>query len=170
MTLITEEYRELNRQLHASRPDYGSYGHRWAEMVSDVAEQNGVTEVLDYGCGKGSLAKTVPLLKVINYDPAVEGMDDLPEPADMVVCSDVLEHVEPELLDSVLDHIALLTLRVVIFVVSTRPAAKTLADGRNAHLTVQPVEWWLPGLMGRFELGQLNKVPAKEFVFVGGVK
>jgi hypothetical protein len=32
------------------------------------------------------------------------------------------------------------------------PALKTLPDGRNAHLIQEPVEWWLPKIMQRFDL------------------
>lgn len=170
MTLITDGYREQNRALHATRDDYGVGGKKWANMVSDIAGQQGIKDVLDYGCGKGTLAKTLPLLNVAGYDPAVEGFDGPPVESELVVCTDVLEHVEPELLDNVLDDIKRLATRFVILVVATRPAVKHLNDGRNAHLTVEAVDWWMPKLMARFDLVQANNMGGQEFVFVGGAK
>jgi hypothetical protein len=29
---------------------------------------------------------------------------------------------------------------------------KVLSDGRNAHLTQQPMEWWLPKIWERFDI------------------
>jgi hypothetical protein len=63
-------------------------------------------------------------------------------PADVVVCNDVLEHVEPEHLDEVLKHMASLAKKAIVLTVATVPAVKTLADGRNAHLIVENARWW----------------------------
>ena len=65
---------------------------------------------------------------------------------DMVVCTDVLEHVEPAKLDAVLDHIWRLTGRVAYFVIDTRPANAILPDGRNAHLSLHDHWWWIDKL------------------------
>ena len=35
---------------------------------------------------------------------------------------------------------------------------KVLPDGRNAHLTQEPIEWWLPKLTDRFDIQTLQKV------------
>lgn len=168
--LISKEYVEQNRRLHEERPDYGKGGHRWADTVMGVADKENIRHVLDYGAGKGTLAKSLPVLEVAEYDPAIPGKDAEPSPADMVVCTDVLEHVEPDMLNNVLNHIQSLARRVVILAVATRPAVKNLPDGRNAHLIVEPVEWWLPHLMERFDLLQVNNVAGREFLFVGRTK
>ena len=57
-----------------------------------------------------------------------------------------IEHIEPEKLNSVLAHLRGLTLRVAFLYISTQPAHKKLADGRNAHLIVQPAKWWMEQL------------------------
>jgi hypothetical protein len=36
------------------------------------------------------------------------------------------------------------------------PAAKILADGRNAHLIQRPSSWWLQRLSTRFDVLQLQ--------------
>jgi len=36
-----------------------------------------------------------------------------------------------------------LSKKATYLVISTRPASKILADGRNAHLIVKPADWWV---------------------------
>lgn len=152
--LITEEYRKEQEALHANG-DYGTASLAYGEIVSKLIDQLKADSILDYGCG--SMRN---LLKVLNperdcvytgYDPAVPEYQDK-EPCDLVVCIDVLEHIEPELLDNVLDDLLMLTNRYGFFTIHTGPAKKTLSDGRNAHLIQKPASWWLPKIMSRFEL------------------
>lgn len=145
--------RQANRLLH-SNSDYGDGGGRWSYTVRDICRRGKCESVLDYGCGKGGLKRALPNHDVREYDPAIVGKDKLPDPADFVLCSDVLEHVEPHFLDEVLAHIHKLTRKFVMLSPSTEPANKTLADGRNAHLIVQPPEWWREKFSKYFELMQ----------------
>lgn len=142
--------RHANRQLH-SNPDYGHGGGRWAFTISDIMTRGKCKSVLDYGCGKGGLKKALPAADVREYDPAISGKDALPEPADLILCADVLEHVEPEHLGSVLDHIHGLARKFVMLSPSTLPAEKTLPDGRNAHLIIENTSWWREHFIKRFE-------------------
>ena len=124
----------------------------------DVME---IDHLLDYGCGHNlSLRETLKperAFKYQCYDPGVPEYAEAPVPAQMVVCIDVLEHIEPELLDNVLDHLEELTEEVLFATVHTGPAGKVLPDGRNAHLIQQPAEWWLPKFMERFTLKGFNQ-------------
>jgi len=52
-----------------------------------------------------------------------------------------LEHVEPDRLGNVLDHIRRLSGKGCYIVIATRPAAAILPDGRNAHLIVKDADW-----------------------------
>lgn len=145
--LISPHYAELQRQLHAHPRGYGGRGDKWAGIVLQLALQYGATSILDYGCGEGSLARVLRsqdlgAIRVDEYDPAIPGKDSLPSFADLVNCTDVLEHIEPERLDAVLAHLKLLARKVIFVVVSTKDSNKTLADGRNAHLIIQPGGWW----------------------------
>jgi hypothetical protein len=45
-----------------------------------------------------------------------------------------------------LRHIFLLARRGAYLVIATRPARELLPDGRNAHLIIQPPEWWVEQL------------------------
>jgi 2-polyprenyl-3-methyl-5-hydroxy-6-metoxy-1,4-benzoquinol methylase len=119
--------------------------------VAEVAKRIGAETVLDYGSGKGSLKRALGL-PVAEYDPAVPEHAAEPVAADLVVCSDVLEHIEPECLDEVLDHLKQLAKKVGFFVIATRPAKKHLDDGRNAHLIVEDREWWMRKLEQRWRV------------------
>jgi hypothetical protein len=68
----------------------------------------------------------------------------------------VLEHVEPDLLTNVLIDIRGYADKAVYLVISTRPASKFLADGRNAHLIVKPAAWWQEVLTQHFPFWQLT--------------
>jgi hypothetical protein len=70
----------------------------------------------------------------------------------------VLEHIEPNLIDNVLDDLKRVTAALGVFTVHTGPAAKVLLDGRNAHLIQRPAAWWLPKFMERFELAQFQRM------------
>jgi 2-polyprenyl-3-methyl-5-hydroxy-6-metoxy-1,4-benzoquinol methylase len=161
--LISEEYRELNRQLHADRKDYGILGRTYSPQIRQLAESMQTTDVLDYGCGKGTLGANLPF-PIKQYDPALPEYDAPAVQADLVVCTDVLEHIEPECLADVLNDLQRVTRHVLFCTVATRPAKKKLADGRNAHLIIEPIDWWLPRLMDRFVL---RNVTAEDGMFLG---
>ena len=152
--LISEDYRQQSKALHAARLDYGANGHILAPDVVRIAKIVQARSILDYGAGKQTLREELGHLgftgDVHAYDPAVSGIDDRPEPADLVACIDVLEHVEPECLEAVLWDLHELARRALYVSIHLGPAHKTLPDGRNAHLTQRPAEWWLERLFHRF--------------------
>jgi len=163
-TVITEEYREVQRKLHED-PNYGVASVSFAPMVAHVIRGTGATEVLDYGAGKGRLGIALREhvewpLNIHYYDPAVPAWSAAPAPCNFVACIDVLEHIEPHLLENVLDDLQRVTAGVGLFTVHTQAAGKVLADGRNAHLIQRPAEWWLPKVMDRFELVTFNRIAA----------
>lgn len=170
--LISDEYRAQQTKLHEN-PDYGTASVQYAPIVAKVMNQYLVEQLLDYGAGKGRLGQTLIGKRLVDhkfvlqqYEPSDPSMSELPTPMEMVACIDVLEHVEPELLDNVLDDLKRCTLSVGLFSVATLPAKKLLPDGRNAHLIVQPAEWWLPKLLQRFDLHVFQKTPDGFFVLV----
>ena len=160
MPLITPEYLELQKQLHAK----GKYGEgleaeRCAKVIRAMAPKG--ASVLDYGCGKGHLGQLLrPDYDVREYDPCIEGKDGRPEQADYVVCSDVMEHIEPELVETVIAHLREVTRKRLVLIIDSRPAKKHLADGRNAHLIIETPDWWKEKFAPLFRL--------EEWVNVGG--
>lgn len=139
--LITESYRELNKLLHKASPMFGTSGKRYAGITRQLMDDYESSDVLDYGCGKRTLEATLGF-PIANYDPCIPALSARPDPHDIVVCTDVLEHIEPDCLDEVLADIRRCTKKVAFLLVATGPAIKYLSDGRNAHLIQQPYGWW----------------------------
>ena len=161
--LISNEYRKLNTKMHRTTPGWGAgAGKKWGWMVEDLMLSYDTTSVLDYGCGKGHLQQKIR--HVTCYDPNVPQFANLPAPHDIVVCFDVLEHVEPECIDDVLEHIRDLTKVVTFLNIATRKGSKkhTLPDGRNAHLIVEDTEWWKNKLEKLFMIRNINETPGKK--------
>jgi hypothetical protein len=140
--LTSVGYRRQLETLHSMR-SWGADGEKHAQVVKKLIEQTEPATILDYGCGENRLAEALKPILVSGYDPGIPERSKMPKPCDMVVCTDVLEHVEPERVESVIDHIFRLTGKTAYLVISTKPANAILPDGRNAHLTVQPAERWL---------------------------
>jgi hypothetical protein len=140
--LISPAYRKQIHALHASQ-SWGGDGAKHTAAVKAFAGELGATTILDYGCGRGELAKSMAPQRVSQFDPAIPGNDGMPKPCDLVVCTDVLEHVEPDKLDAVMDHIHRLAGKGAYLTIATRPANAVLPDGRNAHLIVEDAPWWI---------------------------
>ncbi len=154
--LISPGYLEQQRLLHCAPNGYGGKGAKWADAVVSLLEEFGATSVLDYGCGQGGLARELRSrqlagLRIAEYDPAIKGKDSAPTFADLLTCTDVLEHCEPARLGTVLAHLKLLARKAVFLVVALDESNKLLSDGRNAHLILESPEWWR------------NRVTAAEF-------
>lgn len=167
--LISQEYKSLNSDLHQTG-NFGKSGHRWVRYIEMVIDQFQIKSLVDYGAGQQTLKKNLAHLQnisITSYDPAISELSATPAPAELVTCTDVLEHIEPEYLESVLDHLESLTQQVAFFVIPTGPAGKTLADGRNAHLIQKPLEWWLPKLLARFNLISLNNMTSDIVILLG---
>jgi len=144
--LISDEYKILNAKLHEDNVMYGAGGARHAELVKFilkglVTEGNQFPSILDYGCGKGQLGKALGF-PIYEYDPAIPGKEESPKASDLVVCTDVLEHIEPDKLDFVLGDLKRCVKQAGLFIISTRQAVKTYANGKNTHLIVKDRVWW----------------------------
>lgn len=164
--MITDEYAKLNWQLHQDNPIYGIGGGKYADTVLKLCEGLNTRLVLDYGCGKGYLGKSLPF-PIWEYDPGIPGKADGARPADIVVCTDVLEHIEPELLPEVLADIRRCLSNVGYFVIHTGPASKTYADGRNTHLIQEGKDWWVAVLKQFFVVGNVGQVGPELHIVVG---
>lgn len=163
--LITDTYRDLNARQHFERPEWGRQSIKWWETIKNLCDQMGVKKLLDYGCGKAMLrdALTPFGYEVTCYDPAFPEHANSPEPHLFVVCTDVLEHVEPECLDAVLKDLARVTRKGLFLVVATRPANRALVDGSNPHRIVEPIEWWIGKLEAYFDIGHVQSSGDKVF-------
>ena len=149
----------MNKALHAAKQNFGAGGHKWQEVVKQMTLDYVSHDVLDYGCGKGTLRKALPF-DITEYDPAIEAKAYPKRQHDIVVCTDVLEHIEPEYIDAVLDDISWLTHKAALLVISTRKAKKSLPDGRNAHLIIKDSSWWIARISKRFKT--VTKIKSKQ--------
>ena len=164
--LISAEMLDLNRRLHKENLAYGVGGGKEAPTVLKLAEQLKTKSILDYGCGKGYLAKAIPF-PIWEYDPAIPGKEGSPRSADLVVCADVLEHIEPDKLNLVLDDLRRCIRQVGYFVIHSGPAVKVYADGRNTHLIQKPQAWWEKKLGKFFEVGKVFQTGPELHCIVG---
>lgn len=105
--------------------------------------------VLDYGCGNAAcyavdnVDRMVWGVNAYLYDPNHPVYNVWPKhDFDMVVCTDVLEHIPEECIPEVLLRILGKARRCVYLNVSTTEARKVLPNGENAHVTVRPLSWW----------------------------
>lgn len=146
---ISEKYLKKQQWLHGQPKGYGGRGDKWAHPIKNILRQHECQTMLDYGCGQGTLVAALQNMRnslavdFYEYDPAIIGKQDIPSMFfDMVVCTDVLEHIEPEKLPIVIDHLFKLTGKVLFLVIATRPSNKWFPDGQNAHLIIEPESWW----------------------------
>jgi hypothetical protein len=114
--------------------------------------------VLDFGAGEGGLGSFIcesierrsraPEIKWTNYDPGVPGIDKLPSQRfDLIVSSDVLEHVEPEMIDQTCEWLRDHASKALYMHIACDPAGLRLPDGRNVHLITEKMDWWIDKLM-----------------------
>ena len=118
--------------------------------------------IIDFGCGQSIFLDCLNLgydVEYHRYDPAIPAYSKLGnEKVDLLVNIDVLEHIEEPDLDRVLSKMSG-ACRNAIIVVDTVPAKHTLPDGRNAHVSLHPHDWWQERLTRHF--GPLEKVKTK---------
>lgn len=169
---ISEEYALLNARMHRDRRGYGANAHSKVGVIWPLIDRYRVKTILDYGSGKGTLKPALlkgnPRLSVFEYEPCFDDVDERCV-CDLVVCFDVLEHVEQDYIDSVLDELFALKGRAVIMIISCRPAKKTLPDGRNAHILVRPPSWWISKLYERFEIIKMTFNPINAELIVEAI-
>lgn len=168
--LISDQYRAENHRQHTESEGYGERGYKHLHDVLAFAQKHACASVLDYGCGKGTLAahaKRISPLPFTNYDPALPAFAAEPAPADLVVCTDVLEHIEPLCLSDVLDHLASLTNKAFYFQIACREAKRLLSDGTNAHKLVKDPYFWLESIRLRFDVTDFRAIPGHSVVIAG---
>jgi len=143
--MLTSQYQEQLKNLHNSSKAFGNKA-TIPEDIVQLIEKYQINSILDFGCGKGhmvlALKEKYPNIEVYGFDPGIESFDNLPTKVDMIFSFDVLEHIEPELLDETLVDLAQRTNKVMYHLIACHPAKKNLSDGRNVHLIVETPDWW----------------------------
>lgn len=139
--IVSPEHAERQRLAHEQLPNYGRFGYRWVADALRLSEPGDT--ILDFGCGKSTFAKAMAGTgrTVREYDPGIPGKDAPPEPADLVVCTDVLPFVESDRLEATAAHIESLARKALFVAVPFHPAEK-LARYPDVVRTIEPPEWW----------------------------
>jgi 2-polyprenyl-3-methyl-5-hydroxy-6-metoxy-1,4-benzoquinol methylase len=155
------------------RPEYRvvSPGEQWSQLFLRQARPPHDAEAIDFGCGTGRGALMLALLgamKVTMLDFAPNCLDpevaqacetqkgrisfqvqDLTRPiaatAAYGYCCDVMEHIPPEDVRTVLRNI-LASAQHVFFGISTVDDRLGALIGEPLHLTVEPMAWWVEQL------------------------
>lgn len=166
--LFTEGYQKQQEELH-KLDTYGVKGIQFLGPINMCINAYGCKDLLDYGCGPHKRLEDHIEIEYTPYDIVPPFYHD-PVPHDLVVAADVLEHIEPECINDVLDHIASLTKKVAFLSVHTMDAKKTLPDGRNAHLIQMPMEMWFMPIAERFDIQMLQRASDREFFTIATAK
>ncbi len=140
---LVEQYKIMHDAGHF--PGHSIKKH--IEGITALVRKTGASSLLDYGCGKGEQYFDNVLemewgCKPCLYDLAVYPIKPKGK-FEGVVCTDVLEHLEENEIESVVSELFAYAERFLFVSICTREAKKTLPDGRNCHLTIKPQEWWL---------------------------
>ena len=141
--MISKEYKKIYTEIHA-KTKFGKRS-KIPDFFNEFVKKTNPVSIIDFGCGKGNL---VTKLKEIYQDKIISGFDpanpeyDVPlTKVDMIVSTDVLEHIEPNLINETLKEIAD-NCTHTYHLISCAPAKLILPDGRNAHLIQETPEWW----------------------------
>lgn len=144
--------REYSR-LHGNLKHYAGTSIRpRVNRIAELVQEFKPSRMLDYGCGKGYQYLSLRVherwggLLPHCYDIGVRQLSAKPEGKFQgIICTDVMEHIEPEDVRTVLADIfsSADTQCFVMFGISCIPAKdKVLSDGRNVHVCLRPPEWW----------------------------
>lgn len=143
--MISDNYKKILTDIHDTKP----FGKRSKvpKYLADFIEQIKPASILDFGCGKGRLVHRLredyPSMSITGYDPGNREFSESLEGrhADLIISTDVLEHVEPEHIDVTLKYLSSKS-RYIYHLIALSPAKLILPDGRNAHLIQETPEWW----------------------------
>ncbi len=156
---LTDYYRET----HANRV-YGTSSVKYIRFLRPEIKILQPQSILDYGCGQSRFLDCLELgysFKKFRYDPAIPPYSKpLTQQVDLLVNIDVLEHIEEANLDNVLADMRRIT-RNAIIIIDTKPAKHTLPDGRNAHVTLRPHNWWRERLSRHFNYLEPIETPRR---------
>ena len=156
--MIYETYIDQAKKVHENENKWrGTTVRQYIPEINKLRREYGLVTMLDYGCGKAQFHD--PNWNAVKYDPAIEIFNTKPVGKfDLVISTDVLEHVPEQNIDEVIADIFNYSDRWVFVSVCCREAREVLPNGMNAHATVKPEEWWKE---------KFNKYKNYKLVFTG---
>lgn len=155
---LIAQYREIHAQKVYGRSSEVMVGYI-QRPLDDLPK---IRSVLDFGCGQSRLVDWIGAIngaKVYRYDPAIPEFAEMPvDKVDLVICTDVMEHIPEEDVSDILATIRSLS-KHAFFNISVRSAKEILPNGENAHCTVQPPPWWRARLLEHFPVARRSRSP-----------
>lgn len=159
-SLISQTYLEEVEYEH-SISQWGTAGLGNISAILNLANRINAKNILDYGSGCGNTANVLREnnFYVLEYEPGIvhkrKNLKLINSPefkTDLIICTDVLEHIEKDRLFNVLEHLKSINCPYYFVTVCTRPAARILSNGDNAHLIVENIDWWSTQLKKFFKI------------------
>jgi len=152
--ITKKEYTNQYSAIHNSE-NYGVSSENFKDFISILIDDIKVNNVLDYGCGKSKLSDELAKklnIKNYKYDPSIEGLDNIPvNKVDLIINTDVLEHIPEDILDNVLEKIASLSSKVYFNIHNGIVAGFKFGE-ESPHCTVHPAKWWKSKLQKYFKI------------------
>ena len=156
---LLDSYKELHKEEGKFR---GISLVPLVPTLINITKENKCKTLLDYGCGKAipyskkeckSIGLKKPVQELCNldsfdlYDPAYPKYNKLSKKKyDIVVCTDVMEHIAEQDIDYVLKDILSHSKKAVFLNISCQPALKHFKEGKfkgqNVHISVFDGVWW----------------------------
>lgn len=149
-----KQYTDIHAKEH-----YGDSADLHFDIIAREVIRLNPKSVLDFGCGRSGLAWRFwndGKRSIHQYDPAIPKFKEEPPECDLVLCTDVMEHILMRDVDRIFEEIKRKS-KKVIFTISMKPARRKLFDGRNAHVTLLTKTEWIRWIKDSF--GQCTEIP-----------
>ena len=145
---LIQQYRDIH-----SREKYGNTSVKNLPYLLPHIDDLNPSSIVDFGCGLSILVDDLSSAcgaQGVRYDPAIPAYSAKPAGRfNLLLNIDVLEHVPETALDDLIGEMAGMADNAII-VIDTGPAVLILPDGRNAHISQFPQDWWARKLARHF--------------------
>ncbi len=162
---LIKEYKEMHEKgINNLRPESTFQGSSLFKHIFSLREiiiKKSISSLIDFGCGKAIFYKNKLPYKIkgktgeftiqefwnvkdiVLYDPGVKEFELYPkQKKDLVICTDVLEHIPMIDTENFLNDIYLLANKAVFFAVSVRESKKKLKSGQSVHINIRKEDEW----------------------------
>ncbi len=166
---LIEEYKNLHEKgtnkMSASQTFKGTSLQKWIFTIRNIIIKHKIKSLIDFGCGKAIryidickiTDKTTGQKKIyknvadywgirdyVLYDPGVTAFSKFPNSQkDLVICTDVMEHIPAQDTIKLLTEIYELANKAVFFAIEINNVSnKKLSDGRDVHINLKTKEEW----------------------------
>jgi hypothetical protein len=147
---LVEQYQEV----HKSKK-YGKSSEKFYILIREIIREKKKNIILDFGGGQSNLVYMLAdyyNVRGEKYEPSIKEFSELNiKKADLILNTDVLEHIPEHMLNDVLEKIKNISTNVY-FSIHTGLATVILPNGENAHCTVHQPDWWKKKLKEYFDV------------------